>query len=482
MNRSHAAVAAFVATACGPIAMLAYQADLGRAWVPDRPQESIRFLNYRIPHAMAWFHGLAAVDIVWTIVFLAAVAYAPQLRTLLGRRFLLAVLGLQTIGLACMVASPFPMDSDQFAYVYYGDLALHGTNPYPAYATPLPLTSQTSRIAVHWDNPPYVDRYGPAWTLADAAALLPVVHAPAEVQARILRILAAATALACTLLLASVLPPVRQGRGLLAFSLNPLVLVAVGNGGHNDIFLLFFGLATWWLFLRKRYELAVAALATAACMKFAYAPLFPASIAYIYARSRSFLRATVASGVFAITVVAWSLPLGFMTSLIDPVIDWNAHHPPHISYYLWRGAVHLFRLHHTTIAPFATIIPALTVLCALAIAAFALRLRRVVTLEFALALLVLLLPYKLESWYAIMFVPLLLIQSRFALSAFLALSLAFQFLEMRIFLTDSNPYVLLFALGAVVFVLVDDFIAPDWQDTGTASRSSSVLRTFARTT
>jgi len=132
-----------------PIAVVAFQSSLGGAWSADRTGETIHFLNYRIPNAMHWFYFLAEIDVVWSIAYLVTVFSASELRQALGGRFFGALLIAQAFSLAVLVASPFPMDSDQFAYVYYGDLTLRGVNPYPQYPAPLHLESQEQRIAVH---------------------------------------------------------------------------------------------------------------------------------------------------------------------------------------------------------------------------------------------------------------------------------------------------------------------------------------------
>lgn len=446
-----AALAAFGLAAAGPFAMLAYQIALGRQWRPDLPRERIHFLNYRMPDASMWLHRLLLVDLLWGVAFIAAVLLAPALRERFGRAFLPLVLAAQCAGLAAMVASPFPMDSDQFAYVYYGDLTLDGINPYPAYAHAIPLHGAERRIAVHWNDPPYVDRYGPAWTLGDAAVLASLRHAPAEAQARLLRALAAVAALGSTLLLALILRTRRRfAQAIAAFALDPLVLTATGNGGHNDIFLVFFGLLAFALAQRRAYELASIALATAVCVKFAYAPLLPALLAWTWYGSRSVLRVAASAVAFLVAMLLYGTPLGVRTSLGDPLLDFNAHHEPRITYWIWRAAAHLPHLHAIARGSFDRIVPLLIVASALGIAWYALRGRRAAGYEFALALLVLLLPYKIESWYAVMLAPLLLVPGRYAIAAFIAITLGCEFLQMRIFYATSQPYVEL--TGLVVLI------------------------------
>jgi len=351
------------------------------------------------------------------------------------------------------------MDSDQFAYVYYGDLTLRGVNPYPQYPAPLHLESQEQRIAVHWGNPPEVDRYGSAWTLANAAALAPFRKQPAEVQAKLLRALAALTTLACTIVLARVLPITAwRDAALVAFALNPLILVAEGNGGHNDVYLLFFGLLASFFAIRRSFELAAASLATAVCIKFAYGPLVPALLAYTYAATRSVLRTVCAFVAFLLPVVLFSSPLGLQKSLIEPVLGWNSEHPSRISYFIWRVFAHLPHLHSLSYKPVTAIVPLCTAGVALAIALYALKNRRFPVFEITLAVFVLLLPYKLENWYAVMLVPLLLVQSRLGLIAFLAITLACQYLQVRMFAAESAPYVVFTSLAIIVAALLDEFL------------------------
>ena len=454
ISRSRGACVLFAVTTLFPAIVLAFQSELRKAWEPDLSSETIVFLSYRVHDAAHWFGLLTALDAIWALLFIAVVLRASTLHDVFGKRFIAALLLAQAFALACMVASPFPMDSDQFAYVYYGDLTLRGINPYTAYDRPLALAPQEARIAVHWGNPPVVDRYGPAWTLANAAVLAPA-RATAEAQARLERVFAAFAALLCTLVLVRIVPLVPWSESaIVAFALNPLVIVAVGNGGHNDIYLVLFGLIAWWLGSLGLFELAGVALATASCVKFAYGLFFPALLGYTYYVSRSLTRTALTIGTFLLAVVLFSLPLGIRTSLVAPALDWNAAHASRITHYLWRAVVHIPHLGGVPNAPFGSIVPLATVACALAIATLALRGRRSPALEIAMAPLILMVPPKIESWYGIMLTPLLLVKHRFALIVFVAMTLACQFLQSRLFLVSYDPYLIFTALVVLIVALL----------------------------
>jgi hypothetical protein len=281
----------------------------------------------------------------------------------------------------------------------------------------------------------------------NAAALRPFESAPVEVQTRLLRGVAACAMLLCTWLFWFALRGVRwRSAAVIAFAFNPLVLLEIANGAHNDIYLLLAGLCAFVLAQRRQYELAALALGVAVATKFAYAPFVLPLAAYTLARSRSWLRSLATVAIFAGSIVALALPLSIRLSLVDVALDFNASHPPLYSYFLWRAFYHL-GLHHSTQAQFALVFPLLTAACAAGIAWFALRGERRPWLELAMMISILLIPYKIEIWYAIMLALVLLIRRPWAPAAFLGIIAAGEVMERRIFFSFDRPYMVCIAVG-----------------------------------
>lgn len=437
-----------------PLVMLALQTAMRADWVPWHTLASapLRFLHYQFVRAPLWWDRFLAIYVLWAIVVVAGLLYARAIGAALGKGFLPAVLGVQAVGLAAMIASPLPLDSDQFAYVYYASLTERGINPYGHYEHSLFLTPNEQRIAPTWGNPPVIDRYGAGWTLANAIVLSPLRNASVEVQARILRVWASLCALGCTLLLWIALRKVPwRHAALIAFALNPLVILASGDGGHNDIYVVLLGLGAYLLAERRRYELAACLLAASVQAKFAYAPFLLPLLAVTFSTTRSWIRTLLTAAVFGVTAVTLSVPFSVKLSLTDVTLAFNAAHTPLFSSLLSRVLRHFGLGHAITPHTIAPLFPAFVVVCALAIAVLALRRRREPLLELALFIGILFLPYKVESWYGIMMTPMLLIPKRWAPAAFFGVSVACELLQRRIFrLYDPTVYVTALLLGVIV--------------------------------
>jgi hypothetical protein len=435
------------------IVMLALQTSLRQDWVPFRAlaHAPIIFLHYRFAHAQLWWLRVAGLYVLWFLVLIGCMFYARTIGAALGGRFLPVLLAIQALGLGVMIASPLPMDSDQFAYVYYASLTERGVNPYEHQTHPLSLTPNEIRIAPAWGNPPFVDRYGAGWTLANAALLAPLRGASVELQARVLRIAASLAALLSTVLLWIGLRGFAwRHAALIAFSLNPLVISATGNGGHNDIYTVLLGLAAYLLAGRRYYELAACMLAVSVQVKFAYAPFLLPLLAVVFVMTRSWLRTVLTAVAFAATVLAFSIPLTISRSLVDVALALNAGHLPQYTYMLWRVFYHVGLAHVVTKPIAALFFPMFTALCALGIAILALRRRREPLLELVLFISLLLLPYKVENWYGIMLTPMLFIPRPWAPAAFIGVTAASELMLRRMFMYSDNPVAIATLLGVAV--------------------------------
>jgi alpha-1,6-mannosyltransferase len=130
---------------------------------------------------------------------------------------------------ACVLAAPVLLSHDAYSYVDYARLGVvHGLNPYVHPPAAAPFDPAYTRVT--WIDA--TSAYGPLFTLAT----YPLAWLPIELAVAALKATAALSVLGIALLVARLAP----GRGLsplaaAAFvALNPVVLLQVVGGGHND--------------------------------------------------------------------------------------------------------------------------------------------------------------------------------------------------------------------------------------------------------
>jgi alpha-1,6-mannosyltransferase len=178
-----------------------------------------------------------AYALIWAgfLAYLAALAWAPRL----GRRVVWSVIVALVAAFACL---PPLLSHDVYSYVDYARLgALHGLNPYvhpPAAAPADPAFAQ-----VTWTET--TSAYGPLFTLAT----YPLAWLPVGVAVYLLKAISAAAVLATAALVARLAPArgVDPLRAAAFVALNPLVLVHVVGGPHNDaiaVLLMMLGVAS----------------------------------------------------------------------------------------------------------------------------------------------------------------------------------------------------------------------------------------------
>jgi alpha-1,6-mannosyltransferase len=154
--------------------------------------------------------------------YLGALAWAPAI----GRRIVWGAIGVAVAGFACV---PPLLSHDVYSYIDYARLGvLHGVDPYvrgPAAAPGDPAFAH-----VTW--PHTTSAYGPLFTLAT----YPLAWLSVSAAAYALKAAAAASVLALAALVAKLAPArgVSPLRAAAFVALNPLVLVHVVGGGHND--------------------------------------------------------------------------------------------------------------------------------------------------------------------------------------------------------------------------------------------------------
>lgn len=165
-----------------------------------------------------------AYGLMWVgfVAYIGVLAAAPAL----GRRVVWAVIGLLVAGFA---AGPVLLSHDVYSYVDYARLGVvHGLDPYVSRPSAAPADPAFAKVT--WTGAR--SAYGPLFTLAT----YPLAWLPVGVAVATLKAAAAASVLALAALLASLAPArgLDPTRAAAFVALNPLVLVHVVGGAHND--------------------------------------------------------------------------------------------------------------------------------------------------------------------------------------------------------------------------------------------------------
>jgi len=156
------------------------------------------------------------------LAYLGVLAWAPHL----GRRTIWGAIVLLLILFACL---PPLLSHDVYSYVDYARLGvLHGLDPYvhPPSAAP----GDAAFAHVTWTET--TSAYGPLFTLAT----YPLAWLPVGVAVYVLKAASAAAVLGIAVLVAHLAPGrgINPTRAAVFVALNPLVLVHVVGGPHND--------------------------------------------------------------------------------------------------------------------------------------------------------------------------------------------------------------------------------------------------------
>jgi Glycosyltransferase family 87 len=196
------------------------------------------------------------------LLYLAFAAYLGALATGRGLRERVVWTAVAVLVVAFALAGPL-LSLDVFSYITYARLgAEHGLNPYDSAPADIPSDPAGSRVD-DWRFA--VSVYGPAFTLATYP--LGLVGVPAALW--ILKGVSALAVLAICALLARIaaVRGVRPGTAVAFVGLNPLVLVHVVGGAHNDALMSLAVVGGIAAALAGREALAGAALVTAAAVK-----------------------------------------------------------------------------------------------------------------------------------------------------------------------------------------------------------------------
>jgi len=206
-----------------------------------------------------------AYGLVWAgfLAYLAVLVAAPRL----GSR---VVWGLIAVFVAAFAVCPVLLSHDVWSYVDYARLGVrHGLDPYVARPDAAP--SDPAFAHVTWTEQSSV--YGPLFTLAS----YPLAWLPVDAAVAVLKGVAALSVLG----LAAVVARVGAWRGLdprraAAFvALNPLVLVHVVGGAHNDGLTMLLAMLGVAAVLARREAAAGAALVAAVAVKLSAAFVAP---------------------------------------------------------------------------------------------------------------------------------------------------------------------------------------------------------------
>lgn len=209
-------------TSCGSRSRLGYGSDMGRAGlvVCVAAEAALLVLGNR-PEAL-----------ITLLLFLVSLAGFALL--LLGQREREAVtartLALVVGGLlALAVAMPPRQSLDSHSYAMYGRMvATYHTSPYTHRPNDFPDDVWTKRVSKPWRKVPSV--YGPAFTAVSAAGM--AVAGTSLLAGRLFFQLLAALAVALALWL--LYRRTHDVAAVACLGLNPVVVVSVVNGAHND--------------------------------------------------------------------------------------------------------------------------------------------------------------------------------------------------------------------------------------------------------
>jgi len=250
-------------------------------------------------------------DAYKALLFVAVALWAAvvALAADLSRRLLTLTAG----GLILLFAlSPPLLSLDLFSYVAYARLGVeHGLNPY-AYA-PAAIGADEAALRVE-DFRDAVSVYGPLFTLLSYPPALLGVPAAIWVLKGAAALSLAAIAAICARL--ARLRGLEPGRAAAFVALNPLMLVHLAGGGHNDALMMLAATAAIAAALTARPALAGAGLIVATAVKAAAALYAPFMIAGAAAGER---RRLLAGLLVALVAVAAAGLIAFGPDVLEAV-------------------------------------------------------------------------------------------------------------------------------------------------------------------
>lgn len=288
-----------------------------RPYVTHVPQLDIRSFTPSLIAALAYLLLLCFLFGLYWLAFRAVQQRlaAPTLGMLLLLTFLFCLPLLFT----------YPINAtDIYRYFIQGRISVvHNANPLAVPPEAFPADPYVL-MAGEWINE--TSPYGPVWELT--AALLTRFTANNLFEGLLaFKLLAMALHLACTSLIwhlqPALAPAERAGRALL-WGWNPGLLLIFIVDGHNDILMMFWLLAGWWLLQRQRPLLGIWVMALAPLTKLIGLLSLPYFFLWAWPRSGSRsdrLRFALAGGLGLIILTALAfLPFGSPFDLVQRLI------------------------------------------------------------------------------------------------------------------------------------------------------------------
>jgi alpha-1,6-mannosyltransferase len=234
----------------------------------------------------------------------------PALRVV---RYLTMTMAMSALACAAALAFPAVFSSDVYAYAGYGDMALHGIDPY-AHAKIVLRDPLLDAMQWQWGNPPPMCVYGPAfvWIAREIVAHFLPFGVAAPLWA--FRILSCIALVACAPLAYAAFarfPVKHRLRAAGGIALNPVAIWSCAEG-HNDVLMLAIVLAGFAVLQRGRAFAGAITIALSALIK---APaLLAASVVALssWPDRRRFVRifGGAATGVALVAAIAVPLEYG----------------------------------------------------------------------------------------------------------------------------------------------------------------------------
>jgi alpha-1,6-mannosyltransferase len=259
----------------------------------------------------------------WNLALLAVafVAFAALL-VLEDRRPALSVAHVVVPAFALLLLAVVvaPVSSrDVWSYVAYGrTVSVHHESPYVSPPAEFPDDPMYPRVSRMWRDTPSV--YGPLFTAVSAGGMA-VTRASATASRMFFQALAALAVVGAIWL---VWRETRDHRAVALVSLNPFVVVAVVNGGHNDALVGFLVVGAVLLAVRDRPWVAGGVLGAAALVKITALLPLAAVVAWALWRPSGWRRAgaTLAAGALVV-VVGYALAGG--RAALEPLSEARLH-------------------------------------------------------------------------------------------------------------------------------------------------------------
>jgi alpha-1,6-mannosyltransferase len=212
-----------------------------------------------------------AFGLIWAgfLAYLGVLAFAPRI----GGRAIAALIVVAVLAFAC---APVLLSHDAFSYVDYARLGVrHGLDPYVSAPDAAPTDPAFAHVT--WTETP--SAYGPLFTLAT----YPLAWLPIWLAVAVLKAVAAASVLGLAWIVSrlAIWRGVDPGQAAAFVALNPLVVVHVVGGAHNDGLAMLFATAGVAALVVRREAVAGASLVASAAIK--SSSLFVAPFAFVAA-------------------------------------------------------------------------------------------------------------------------------------------------------------------------------------------------------